>query len=222
MSHRPTKYAAVCATLPRLGIDPERRDVVEACRREVLAAEPLAAGDDAIEIDLADASRSVKLALARAKQLSGGQRYASSFARQYALLREVKALISEWLSDANLLIEAVEGLMTEQMEVEGVASQRLVDGGSVSMSYEPYASVKDKELYRRWCATPTDRCYVCGVGAEEHGNGHDFTPGAGLERSMHLWPSTTTALVKERLLDGQPEPPGVEAYSMVNVRLNRG
>jgi len=64
----------------------------------------------------------------------------------------------------------------------------LEEGGSVAVQPEPYSTVKDKEIYRLWCIEQ------------------------GMEHSMHLWPSTTQALVKERMLVGHEPPPGVEVF----------
>lgn len=126
------------------------------------------------------------------------ERSPASLAQAYASLRREKDELSEQLSELQVRVDAVAQLLAEAYENEGVASLKLGDGSSVSVQLEPSAKVEDKEAFRLWCIAN------------------------GLERSLQLWPSTTNALVKERLLEGAPEPDGVTAVMITKLVLRRG
>jgi len=113
----------------------------------------------------------------------------------FADLRRKKDDLEEQEKALNLQIEAVTQLVLGAFEKEELASIKLDDGCLVFTQVEPYAGVKDKETYRAWCVSE------------------------GLEKEMHLWPSTTQALVKERLLSGLDNPPGVEAFVKTSLRI---
>ena len=81
------------------------------------------------------------------------------------------------------------------MDTEEISSIKLDSGRSISTWMEPYPQVTDAEAFRLWCIEN------------------------GLERSLRLWPSTTASLVKQRLMDGKPEPPGITIYAKSVVRL---
>lgn len=211
MASRKPKYAHVVENLPRLpGGDPDRQVAIDATRAAILRPRVDAPGTpqheppwldenrlNEVDRELADAEHSVEHALHHATRLASGRQHAAVLAQGYALARKIKDALGDLESSAQLLIDAYEGLMVAQMEVEGVASMRLIDGSSVSTYQEPYPKVVDKELFRVWCIQQ------------------------GLEKEMHLWPSRTAKLVKEMLLGGEAEPPGVETYAKTMVRLNK-
>jgi len=192
------KYSHVINTLPRLGmVEPERRDLVDAVKAEILAP---ATEDENLPRDL-DLDRAlgmieghIRELLRLVKRSTAGRPWAAEFARAYADCRGVTARLGEWGSSLNLLLEAFQQLMVDQMEVEGVASMKIA-GHSVSTYLEPYAQVTDKEAFRVWCVAE------------------------GLERQMSLPWQTTNALTKARLLEGEPEPDGVTCYAKTKVRL---
>lgn len=113
---------------------------------------------------------------------------ATELAAAYIDVRRQKDVLEEQVSALNLVIEALVQLTCEVFDAEDLASVKLADGSSVSRQLEPYAGVEDKEAFRLWCLEQ------------------------GLERSMHLWPATVQSLVKQRLLDGQADPPGVKVF----------
>jgi len=116
------------------------------------------------------------------------EKTAAALARRYTMLRASKEQIEESLSPINLELEALVQLMEDSYEAEGLRKLDMADGGSVALQPEPYASIADKEAYRQWCVSE------------------------GMEHAMHLWPSATQSLVKERLLAGHDAPPGVEVF----------
>lgn len=196
MAKRPGKYAHVVNTLPKFpGDDPERRELIERVKAEILA--PPNEDDPSVDIrpTIDNIERYIKIVMQAEKRAAAGKPYASEFARVYAELRMIRDRIGSWDSSVGLLIEAYQELMTEQLEVEGTTSLTLASGQTVSTFLEPYSQVFDKEVYRLWCI-------------EE-----------GLDRQMSLpWP-TTNSLTKARLLAGEPEPPGVKLFVKTQVRL---
>jgi len=111
----------------------------------------------------------------------------------YVEARRKKEAEEQKVSEINLVIEALSQLLEARFEAEDLTTVKTAAGDSVTVQLEPYAAVEDKEAYRVWCLEQ------------------------GYEREMHLWPSTTSAIVKERLLSGEPEPPGVKAMVKAKV-----
>lgn len=122
---------------------------------------------------------------------------AGYLAAVYASVRRDKDEIESELSDCNARLAAIETMMFEQMEVEGLRQIKLSDGGTVNRGYEPTAKVLDKEAFRLWCVAN------------------------GLERSLQLWPSTTTAMCKERMQKGLPDPDGISTQARQKIRYSK-
>ncbi len=118
--------------------------------------------------------------------------------KAYINFRKVRDAEKDKLSAANLSLEAAAQLLIEQFEVEGVESKKLDTGEAVSIHPEPYPAITDAEVFRLWCVEQ------------------------GLERSMKLSWQSTSAIVKERLLAGDPEPPGVAAYVKQKLSFRKG
>lgn len=127
-----------------------------------------------------------------------GQIEPREFLKAYIGFRKVRDVEKDRLSAANLSLEAAAQLLIEQFEMEGVESKRLDTGEAVSIHPEPYPAVVDAEAFRAWCVEQ------------------------GLERSMKLSWQSTSAIVKERLLNGEPEPPGVTAYMKQKLSFRKG
>ena len=200
---RKSKYSGVIDQLPKLPtVAPERRDIVEAVKSQILAAKSetvsliSAAGD--VRATLKDMSSSMKSIVDSEIQAVAGRHWASEYARVYAELRYIRDQIKEWESNVNLLLDAYTTLMLEQFEVEGISSLKMDNGQPVATWLEPYAQVVDREALRLWCLKQ------------------------GLERSMHIHPSTLTSLTKQMLLRGDPEPDGVRVYAKPKIRLGSG
>jgi hypothetical protein len=163
------KYAGIIDRLPRfLGTEPPYQEKVEAVKQ------------------------------AKLEEAGGTFLPASTLAKEYEDLRAEVAGIEEQLSEANLRLEACSQMLQTQFEVEGLTSLRLDSGQSVTVQYEPYAKVEDKEAFRQWCLRN------------------------GLETSLSLPWMTTNAITKERLLAYEPEPDGVVAQSKYKIVLRKG
>jgi hypothetical protein len=119
-------------------------------------------------------------------------------ARLYKEARLRKKELEEIIKGINVEIEAQTRLMEVRFESEGVTSLKLSDGGTVSIQPEVYPQVKDKEKFRLWCIDN------------------------GLEQSLSLPWQTTAAITKQLLLDGNPEPDGVECYNKVKAKYRKG
>lgn len=124
------------------------------------------------------------------------QRHATWLAQEYAGIRDEKEQIQVALSECNLRLEAVTQMMAEQFEVEGLSMLKTDTGRRISIYLEPYAQVADKAAFYDWCMADQD-----------------------LRRKMALPWASTNALTKERLLAGEPEPPGVTIFAKTTVRM---
>lgn len=122
---------------------------------------------------------------------------ASTLAADYRAIRDEIDALEEQVSKATLRLEAVSQMMINQFDVEGLGSLTIADGATVRVQVEPYAQVKDKEAFRLWCIAN------------------------GLEQSLCLPWASTNSITKERLLSGQPEPDGVEAWQKSKIVLKR-
>lgn len=72
---------------------------------------------------------------------------------------------------------------------------RLENGDTIRVHAEPYGQVKDKEAFRLWCIKN------------------------GYETQLQLWPATMNAIAKERRLNGDPDPDGVEVFRKEQVKF---
>jgi hypothetical protein len=116
--------------------------------------------------------------------------------RRYHEKRAELDLIDLQRSGVNMLVDAYEQLIVDKFQRTGHHRIVLADGIDVSTQPSPYPKVKDPEEFRLWCL-------------EE-----------GLEKSLKLHPSTTSALVKKRLEDGLAPPPGITLYIGWQVKRN--
>lgn len=130
-----------------------------------------------------------------------------TLAREYVSTREIKEELADDLSVVQMRLTALEQMLVESVDNDepgwgmygaGPTTVKMPDGGSVAVQYEPTGKVEDKEAFRLWCINN------------------------GLENALQLHNATMNALVKERLLNGQPEPDGVKAYVRSKIVLRRG
>jgi len=115
----------------------------------------------------------------------------------YIDLRREKDALEEAERAVNLKLEALTQLIVLSFESHGVSSLTLDSGETVRVQPEPYAQIEDRDLFRAWCMAN------------------------GLERSLALPWTTANAITKERLLNGDTEPPGVRAYLRNKIVLRR-
>jgi hypothetical protein len=189
------KYSHLIDKLPRYGVEPERRDVVQAVKDKIKSPLNAMVKNRNIEDLTTVGVDAIRMAMDSITVSAAKTPYASAYARLYAEARKLHGQLEDLVKEANLLAEAAQWVMTEQMEVEGTSSLKLTNGQPVTTYLEPYTQVKDREDFRVWCIKQ------------------------GLERQMALPWMVTNALVKKMLLDGQEEPPGVTVFAKTKVRL---
>lgn len=123
---------------------------------------------------------------------------ASTLTQQFSELRKRKQWLKAVLKDVETKLDAYSALMLTYYEVEGISSLKLSDNAGVRLQPEVYAKVIDREQFRLWCIA----------------NGH--------EKELRLWPSTTQAVTRERLLNGDSAPDGVEATAKTKPVYMKG
>lgn len=120
----------------------------------------------------------------------------SSLVHAYVQQRSEVDEMKRRLKQGNLFIEALAQMLVDQMDDEDVTSVK-IPGAAVRVQIEPYAQVRNKEAFRIWCIEN------------------------GLETSLALPWSATNSITKERLLEGKPEPDGVEAFQKSKIVMTR-
>lgn len=124
-----------------------------------------------------------------------GRQHGTVFGRYWLLLRRVEDSISQQLKNVRLLLYTMEQLGVEQFEVEGADSVKLDDLGRVKTMAEVVIKIRDKDKFRDWCVEQN------------------------LFRELNMHHSAATALTKMRLLNGDVEPEGVEAF--FNIKFTK-
>ena len=118
--------------------------------------------------------------------------------KKYAHQRSQKKEVEKQLKVINQAIEALVTLIIPMYEEKGISSMKIATTGqTVSVQEEPVGKILDRDQFREWCKAND------------------------LERSLVLPYQTMNALVKERLLNGDPEPDGIEAYTLQKIVLRK-
>lgn len=112
----------------------------------------------------------------------------SDSAQAYVRLRAHKDRLEEALSKTSFLLDAIGRMVETGYEAQGITSVKLESGRSVSSQPEPVGVIENPIMFRDWCVKN------------------------GYKDQLTLPWSTMNAIVKERLEEGQEEPPGVKAY----------
>ena len=107
--------------------------------------------------------------------------------KTYFGLRRERDAADGVLKALNLRLTALVQRIEQVYEAEGVKSMKLA-GGTLRLDPTPYAVVEDQEAYHQWCLDN------------------------GYEAKMNLGWMTTNSITKERLLSGEPNPPGVKVF----------
>lgn len=193
-----SKYGHITPSLPALPpADARYQDRVEATKAAILEAPK---DDDLSTLDiprvLSVANDQMKAAHQGLLRACAGKRHASDLARAYAEVRALKERITDWESNTNLLLEAYKQLLIEQMEAEGVTGLRVEGVGNLSTWQEPYSRVADAAAFRDWFLADPDL----------------------RQKATMMWQSIDS-LTRQRLLNGEEPPPGIEVYAMQKVRL---
>lgn len=128
-------------------------------------------------------------------------------AHEYEIVRTAKDDLNDTLATIQMRLTAVEQMLTKAYEDDdpgfglfgaGPNAVRMKSGSTVAIQMEPTGRVIDKERFRLWCIE------------------------SGLENSLQLWPTTMISITKERLLEGQSAPDGVEAFARPKIVWRKG
>lgn len=200
------KYAEVIPKLPRYE-NPDRsyQDKINERKRELIeSVDPVYSADETDDALIIEAQSQLQKGLSHLNSALRiintalkGRQTPAIVGRFYKEIRIMKDLMAEQEFDVNLSIAAFEALLVDIYDREDLSNVRMTTGGSVGVQWEPYAKVVDREAHRQWAVKE------------------------GLERSMTLPWQTTNALTKDRLIKGQPAPPGIEATSKPKVVLRK-
>ena len=107
--------------------------------------------------------------------------------KTYFKLRHERDAADEKVKALNLRLTALVGRIEELYEAEGIKNMTLLEG-TLRLDPKPHAVVEKPEEFHQWCLD----------------NG--YAP------QMNLAWQTTNSLVKERLLSGEPDPPGIKVF----------
>jgi len=119
-------------------------------------------------------------------------------AHQLLAVRAEKNDAKEILAEINVRLVAIEQVLADAFEHVGVTGIKLDSGESISTQVKPWARVEDKRAFRAWCV--------------EH----------GYEEALALPWQTTNSLVSDRLVEGLPEPDGIETFKQITVVVRKG
>jgi hypothetical protein len=115
--------------------------------------------------------------------------------RVYAKARIEKSRLEALVKEQNLIIEATVQMLVEMMEDADFTKVTLGDGVSMSLKDDVYVTVKDKTEFLNW------------IDQEE------------LTDLLSVNYQTMAALVKNRIIAGEPIPPGVATYFKQGITL---
>ena len=116
------------------------------------------------------------------------KQYGAVLAAKYAVQRGIKDAIQAELSMCQVTLDAISQLMASQFENEGTTSVTLSNGDKIRIEPGIHPKIEDHEAFRLWCFSDPD-----------------------LSKKMTLHSSTASSLIKQLLIVGEPEPPGVKA-----------
>ena len=122
----------------------------------------------------------------------------SDLAKFIVEVREEKASAKKIIDEINMRLTAYEQILTDKFEQAGITQVRLETGETISTQIKPYARVADKLSFRTWCGEN------------------------GYEESLALPWQTTNSIVADRLIEGLPEPDGIETYKQTTVVMRKG
>jgi hypothetical protein len=189
---KPGKYEAVVSNLPDVPVEnPKAQERINAFKEKIRAEQ-------------VHTPESLAKAYAQLREGTGNPIDADFTNTLIELLGDDG--ITELKSECDKRMAAYEQMLTESHDHDepgwgmyGASDHtvKLSDGSAVDVLREPTGKVKDKEAFRQWCIAN------------------------GLETSLQLWPSTANSIVKERCVNGQPAPDGIEIYALVKVKYRR-
>jgi hypothetical protein len=122
----------------------------------------------------------------------------TQFSRIYIKARQEKAKLEELVKGKNLTIEAMSQELVEMLENEGYSNVKVENGASISIKDDVYCSVSDKEAFYSWIKEQ------------------------GLDDLFTVNYQTMSSMVKNKLIDMEPIPPGIGTYFKQSITLRGG
>lgn len=197
---KPSKYAKIVEGLDKYPlIDPEREEVIEYVKQQVLNPAPRVTTDDEtisenilnmIDHYIDDVYKIQLTALQ-------GPKHATAIAQVYARVRKVIDKLTAWDFQLSVLAEAYYVILIPQMEAEKMESYRMTNGQLLTTWSEPYATVDDVGAFKAWVKKQ------------------------GLEGSYGIHHSTLNSWVKKLREDGEEDPDGVKVWSKTKLKLSK-
>lgn len=121
----------------------------------------------------------------------------ADLARRYRRLRSIEDKIEARAKKIRLQLRATEQLMEKAYQTARIRKLEFEEGGSVIYNPKPYANVRDKAAYHKWCIDN------------------------GYEAKMSLPWVTTNEIVGSRVLEGIDLPDGVDVYAKPAFSLHK-
>lgn len=199
---RDDAFRQALAALPRKpngGDDPQARayqaKVIDV--KAQITSPPNGDEQDADVESLVDvAEKAMRIAHAALIREAAGQRHASKYTEMWLKLREVAERTDAIRYMSNLVREAYEQLMVDQLENEGTTMHRLESGAGVTMFPALYAKITDREAFVAWAKKDPDIA----------------------TRVMPPNWAAVNSLCTEMMTIGEPEPPGIELMTQMRLR----
>lgn len=201
MAKKKGKYAEVIGSLPReFGVEPERRDKVNALKGQILSTEPgeHQLTDEALEDLILDVQAWLQVINDNLIRGVANRATAINIAKTFKMVRVLKEVMSKQESITNTIVDAYTEILVNQYEVEGVRSVDLEDGGKIRWEEQPHAKVIDKDANRKWAVQN------------------------GMESALSIHWNVLNAIAKDLLLKGEEPPDGVEMTARPKVVYTKG
>ncbi len=116
----------------------------------------------------------------------------------YIKARIEKDRLEELVKAQNLIIEAMQQELVDLLESQDFTSLKLDNGVSISIKDDVYVTVKDKSTFHQW------------VRDNE------------LEDLFSVNYQTMSSMVKNKLIDGEELPPGIDTYFKQSIMMRGG
>lgn len=120
---------------------------------------------------------------------------AANFGEVLIESRREKDRLEELEKEQNLRIEALNQILVELLEGEDYTSLKMTNGVSLTIKDDVYANVENKEIFYNWI--------------EEQ----------GLDDLFSVNYQTMASMVKTKLIDGLPIPPGIKTYFKQSITV---
>jgi hypothetical protein len=116
----------------------------------------------------------------------------------YVKARQEKERLEDLEKAQNLIIETTNQMLVDLLEGLDASSVKLRNNITISMKDDVYVTVNDKEAFYKWI--------------------HEES----LEDLLTVNYQTMAAMVKNKLIEAQPIPPGIDTYFKASIRMLGG